>query len=129
MPAVLDTNVLIYDTLEDSSRNAEARKMLDSLDKWYIPAIVIHEFVWFMRGEEVELSLTREKIIEYATHEKAEVIPDGTDEILFAIERVKSYRDYNDYMILAAASKIRAPLFTFDRRLREVASRLGVKVV
>lgn len=129
MPAVLDTNVLIYDTLEDSSLNAQARKRLDGLDKWYIPAIVIHEFVWFMKGEEAELSFTREKVIEYTTHEKAEVVPDGTDEIIFSIERVKSYRDYNDYLILAAANRASLPLFTFDRRLRETASKLGVRVV
>jgi len=129
MPAVLDTNVLIYDTMEDTSLSAEARRRLDGLDKWYIPAIVMHEFVWFMGGQAVNLSFTRHKVIEYTTHEKAEVVPDDADGILFSVERTKSYHDYNDHIILAAATRVRAPLLTFDRKLREVASRLGVKVL
>ena len=49
MKALIDTNVLVYDTFEDSIYHAEAKKLLDSLDRWIIPSIVIHEYVWVMR--------------------------------------------------------------------------------
>jgi len=45
MKALIDTNVLVYDTFEDSIYHAEAKKLLDSLDRWIIPSIVIHEYV------------------------------------------------------------------------------------
>lgn len=128
MSAVLDTNVLIYDTFEDSSHHGEAKVKLDELKKWYIPAIAMHEYVWFMKGEEIDLSFTKSKVVEYVTHEKVEIIPDEVDGILFSAERMDTYHDYNDYVILAVARKLGEPILTFDHRLRGIASKIGVSI-
>ncbi len=48
--AIVDTNVIIYDYVEDSEYHKEAEAILDSLSKWIIPVIVIHELVWFLKG-------------------------------------------------------------------------------
>ena len=129
MSAVIDTNVLIYDTFEDASLHKEAKIRLDKLEKWYIPAMVIHEFVWFMKAEGINLSTVKDKTIECITHEKTAIVPDNTDGIIFSIENIKNYRDYNDYIILAAAKRLSKPLFTFDRQLREDALRIGINIV
>ena len=47
MKAVIDTNILIYDLVEDSELHKEAEELLDSLEEWLIPSLVIHEFTWF----------------------------------------------------------------------------------
>ncbi len=43
-----DTNVLVYETIEDSTRRADAARMLDSAREIILPSIVIHEYVWVM---------------------------------------------------------------------------------
>ena len=50
MKAVIDTNVLVYDTFEDSLYHKEARKLLDDLDVWIIPIIVIHKYGLGLKG-------------------------------------------------------------------------------
>jgi len=129
LSAVLDTNALVYDTFEDSVLHSKAKAGLDGLERWHIPTIVIHEYVWFMKGQGIDLSFAKDKVIEYVTHEKAEIVRDDADGILFSIERISGYRYYNDYVILAVAKRLGRPLFTFDNRLREAASRVGVEVI
>lgn len=48
MSAVVDTNVLIFDTFEDSEFHTEAMKLLDSLKKWILPSIAFREYAWFL---------------------------------------------------------------------------------
>lgn len=50
MRALLDTNVLIYDTYEDSTRHSKASSILDELDEWVISLIVVYEYAWFLKG-------------------------------------------------------------------------------
>ncbi len=89
--------------------------------------MAIHEYVWFMKGEDVTLSAARNKVIEYLTHEKTEIIPDTVDGVLFSMDRIRSYRDYNDYVVLAAAKRLDKLLLTYDQRLKSAAARLGIK--
>ena len=56
MSAVIDTNVLVFDTFEDSEFHAEASGRLDSIEKWHLPDIVFHELMWFFKSEDYELS-------------------------------------------------------------------------
>jgi len=42
--AVIDTNVLVYDTIEDSNFHEEVRDKLYKLEKWIIPSVVLEEF-------------------------------------------------------------------------------------
>lgn len=38
--AVIDTNALIYDTIEDSAYHKDAEEKLSSMSKWVIPTVV-----------------------------------------------------------------------------------------
>ncbi|MEM1947114.1 MAG: PIN domain-containing protein [Candidatus Caldarchaeum sp.] len=40
-----DTNVLVYDTVEDSMHHDKAVKIIDAAGELAIPPIVIHEYV------------------------------------------------------------------------------------
>lgn len=129
MSAVVDTNVLIFDTFEDSEFHVEAMKLLDSLKKWILPSIVFHEYVWFMKGEKLDLSFSQEKIIEYLTHAKTNPVPIQVDDILFSIQRIKEYQDYNDFLILSAAKRMGHTLLTFDEKLKKHANQHGVRTL
>lgn len=129
MSAVIDTNVLIFDTFEDSMHHREAKEQLDSLERWILPSIVFHEYLWFMKGEELDLGFSREKVIEYLTHAKSDPVPTQVDDILFSIQRIEEYRDYNDLLILSAAKRMGHPLLTFDEELKRHADRHRVRTL
>jgi len=43
--AVIDTNVLVYHTFEDSLYHEAATSLLDRLDRWLVPLVVVYEYV------------------------------------------------------------------------------------
>lgn len=77
MSAVLDTNVMVYDTFEDSLYHERARDLLESLEIWVIPTIVIYEYVWLMKELGVSLEKISAKVQEYAWDPKARVAYGG----------------------------------------------------
>jgi hypothetical protein len=85
--AVIDTNVLIYDYVEDSERHKEAEEILDSLEKWIIPTIVIHEVIWFLKG--IGLDSRLDDVIAYIQHQKAEIVCDCENNLNKVIEILK----------------------------------------
>ena len=133
MSAVLDTNVLVYDTFEDSLYHGKARVLLDGLKTWILPTIVLHEYVWLMKALDVAAEVVLDKVREYAGHEKAVLIPAERRDIARALKAVVdealSLARYNDKLILSAAVRRKAPLATFDGKLRRQALRAGVKVL
>jgi len=129
LSAVVDTNVLIFDTFEDSEFHVEAMKLLDSLKRWILPSIVFHEYVWFMKGEKLDLSFSREKVTEYLTQAKTNTVPIQVDDILFSIQRIKEHRDYNDFLILSVAKRMGHALLTFDEKLKKHANQHGVRTL
>jgi len=129
MSAVIDTNVLIFDTFEDSQLHTEAHSRLDGLERWLIPSTVLHEYLSFMRAERVELDFTRNKMVEYLTNIKTVYQPIEATDILFACREMRNHTEYNDYLTLSVSKKTRQPLLTYDATLRKNCGRLGVKTV
>ncbi|MHB8700305.1 MAG: PIN domain-containing protein [Nitrososphaerales archaeon] len=125
----MDTNVLIFDTFEDSEFHKEALNGLDSIPGWHIPAIVFHELVWFFRSEEIDLKRTNSKVEEYLTNEKCVFSPCIVDDVRFAASRINNYKNYNDFVVLSVARRLELPLFTFDEDLRKIASKYGVRLL
>ena len=126
MGAVIDTNILVFDTFEDSELHAEATTMLDSIDRWHLPSLIFHELIWFFRTRKIRLSQARQTIEEYLTNEKTSFSPCTGDDILFAVTRMRHYEDYNDLVILSVARRLGVGLLTFDEELRRTAIRNSI---
>ena len=129
MSAVLDTNVLIFDTFADSEFHLQAASTLDSMERWSLPGIVFHELIWFFKVRKIELSRARTKVEEYMANEKASFSPCTADDIRFAMTRMKEYSQYNDLIVLSTAKRLGLPLFTFDEELKKSAKENSVRVV
>ncbi len=133
MRAVLDTNVLVYDTFEDSVFHDEARRLLDSLDAWVIPIIVLYEYVWLMRSLDIDLADVAEKVWEYAWDPKARVVSGGREAVRWALailrEEGRPLSRFNDKVVLAVAQSVELPLASFDLGLRRQAKGLGLEVL
>ena len=126
---MVDTNVLVFDTFEDSEFHKEASSGLDSLEGWGLPSMVFHELVWFFRSQKVVTPRTNAKVKEYLTNEKTTFIPCSADDIMFASSKMKDHREYNDLVILSSARRIGIPLYTFDENLRTIAKRQGIELL
>ena len=122
----MDTNVLVFDTYEDSDQHEQARSKLEEADSWVLPAIVLHEYLWALRGLKASFSFARDKAEEYMLSEKAKYSSDSQDDILFATREASSFSRYNDYLILSHAKRLGASILTFDADLKRDAQRLGV---
>ncbi|BAB65852.1 PIN domain-containing protein [Sulfurisphaera tokodaii] len=129
--AIIDTNVIIYDYVEDSEYHKKAEELLDSLNKWIIPAIVIHELVWFLKDMKLEDKIN--DVFAYVRNEKAEVICDSVNNIVDSLEILIREKlplaDYKDMIILSHAIREKLPLVTFDKKLSKIAKKYGVSVV
>ncbi len=132
MKAVLDTNVLIYDTFEDSLFHLEAKEILDSLDEWIIPLIVIHEYVWILKSLEIAIDDVVYKVREYLDHHKTKLVLEDREDVLRALEIIRdenlSLSRYNDKIVLSIAQKV-GTLVTFDKRLRKQALATKLEVL
>ncbi len=88
--------------------------------------MAFHEFLWFFKGRDLQLSRARTKAEEYLTNEKSLFAPCTPDDIRFATRSMKSYRDYNDLVILSVAVRTGLPLFSFDEALKKMATKHSV---
>lgn len=132
MHGVIDTNVLIYDTFEDSEFHSEAEKVLESLDTWYIPTIVLQEFAWFFKNNGFSVDETWEVLKGYIDDPRFRGLKNGPETVRRAfgilMEENLSLSRFNDAMILVHALE-KGVLVTFDSKFRELAGRRGVKVL
>ncbi len=123
MKAVIDTNVLIYDRIEDSIFHEEARKKLDELENWFIPSVVIEEFVFVLTQLNVNKNIIGKMVEEILTNKKAVIIPlekiDVSNATSFILSEATSFKKFNDKLILSVAKRKNAPLFTFDSELKK----------
>ncbi len=133
MRAVIDTNVLIYDTYEDSMHHGDASQLLDRLEEWVIPLIVIYEYIWFLKGMGVDSSTALDKLEDYISSEKSRTYKEGELLIRKALgslaEECISLNRFNDEVIIRIAREEGISLATFDKRMRSRARKLGVDVV
>ncbi|MEM1509940.1 MAG: hypothetical protein QW291_08665 [Thermofilaceae archaeon] len=68
--AVIDTIMLIYDTFKDSLYHRNTVSLLDMLNRWLIPMIVVFKYVEFLKGLFVDTRIVYEKVFGYMTDEK-----------------------------------------------------------
>ncbi|EZQ01642.1 twitching motility protein PilT [Candidatus Acidianus copahuensis] len=129
MKAVVDTNVIIFDLFEDSEYHKEASELLDKLEGWVIPDIVIHELVWFFKGLNVSLDYYT-YLSSYVNDPKAEISCSSRDDIVDALNILRkedlSLSRYNGLVIMIHALRRKLPIATFDKRLRSVSRKYGV---
>jgi uncharacterized protein len=98
------------------------------MERWCIPDMALHEFLWFFKGRDLPLSQARMKAGEYLTNEKSVFAPCILDDIRFATRLMKNYREYNDLVILSVAKRAGLPIFSFDEALKRLAAKNSVDI-
>jgi predicted nucleic acid-binding protein len=128
-----DTNVLVYETVEDSEHHAEASRIMEEAEGIYIPLIVLHEYVWVMLKLSVDPNFISLKLREYYEDPRVKYVQESPEIIQEALHDLKEKnlnpKQINDLIILSIAKKHSLALFTFDRELIALAYRKGVETI
>jgi len=128
-----DTNLLVYDTVENSENHDDAAKIIDEAKEIIVPSIVIHEYIWVMlRVVQAPFRFIALKVCEYLEDPRVTYMLEPADIIVEALkmleENKEDPREINDYIILAMALRHKSTLATFDQKLRKKALEKGLKV-
>jgi predicted nucleic acid-binding protein len=125
---VVDTNVLVYATFEDMEHHEEAYDILLKYNV-VIPYIVLYEFLGVLARLTKNISVIMIKLSELMEfeiiHEDLDVVRSG---IVMMRDDNAPIDMMNDYVILSVAM-LEGSLATYDRRLRNLASKRGVVVM
>lgn len=131
MESVIDTNVLIYDMMEDSEFHERAKDALDKIEAQIIPLTVVEEVVHVLQYLKVNKDVISKKIMEILNFDI--LVSAGRNEIVEAIHILNkekaSYRRFNDKLILGIAKEKGLPLLTFDEDLAKECNMNGIKTL
>jgi hypothetical protein len=105
--------------------HVEAEALLDGLDVWRVPSVVIHELVWFFKKAAPEEGVgVLRALLEY---EKAVIHCEDAATLRGAVDAGLIH--YNDTVVILTARKLGLPLVTFDTRMAKKARAYGVSVL
>ena len=133
MEAIIDTNILIYETIEDSMYHKEVVEKLKDLESLYIPTNILIEFILVMKKLKLENQIIMRKILEILEDPSITLINiakmDFKESLRIIIRENRDMKEINDKIILALAKRKNLPIYTYDRQLKQQARKYGVKVL
>jgi len=133
MEAIIDTNILIYETIEDSMYHKEVVEKLKDLESLYIPTNILIEFILVMKKLKLENKVIMHKISEILEDPSISLISiakmDFKESLKVIIRENRDMKEINDKIILALAKRKNLPIYTYDRQLKQQARKYGVKVL
>jgi predicted nucleic acid-binding protein len=125
---VVDTNVLVYATFEDSEHHEEAHGVLQRHEV-VIPYIVLYEYLWVLAKLTRDPAFLELKLKELRDFELVCEDPETVRRgVALMIGDGAPPGMLNDYIVLSAALHEGA-LATYDSKLRSLASRSKIAVI
>ncbi len=133
MECIVDTNVLVYETFEDSEFHEEVVKKLSEMELIYVPGVVILELTIILKRLKYDSSIILDKIREIFNRNRYVVLDIYVDDIIFAIDILsrhgKNVSSLNDKIVLSVAKRLGKPIYTYDKDLKRQCKRLGVPII
>jgi len=131
--AVIDTNVYVHAIVEESPLNANARKILNEIELWITPVIVLYELTWVFRKLKLSLSDIVDIVFSIIENPRVKVVADNGSHVKRALTVLKNEKlnvaMFNDKVILSTAMYLNLPLATFDSELRRQAKKRGLPLL
>ncbi len=133
MTIVLDTNVLVYDTIENSLQHSIASEIINESENPIINSISIIEFGFVLPRYGINNDNVNIKL-EELLHGDYFVVSWISESMLektskFIVENKLSFRDLNDWIIAYDAFSRNAPLATFDKALSRKCKKIGIEII
>ena len=133
MTTVVDTNVLVYDTIENSPHHDRASELIDESEDPIINSLSIVELGFVLPRYGIDDDSVKMKL-EELLHSDYFTVSWLSGKLLerasaFMVESSLSFRDFNDWIIAYDAHSRNVPLVTFDKTLSKKCKKLGVQVI
>ena len=133
MTVLVDTNVLVYDAIENSPRHDRASVLIDESEDPIINSLSIVELGFVLPRYGIDNESVRKKI-EELLHSEYFTVSWLSGRMMekvsaFMVENKLSFRDFNDWIIAYDAYSRKVPLATFDRVLHNKCKKLGIQVI
>ena len=133
MTILVDTDVLVYDTIENSPHHDNASKLIDKSGDPLINSLSIIELGFVLPRYGLDNESVRMKLEELLHSDYFTVswlssgMLEGTS--TFIAENGLTFRDFKDWIIAFEAHSRNIPLVTFDKTLFKKCKELGIKVI
>jgi len=133
MTVFVDTNVLVYDSIENSPHHERASVLIDESENSIINSLSIVELGFVLPRYGIDNENVRKKI-EELLHSEYFTVSWLSGKIMekvsaFMVENKLSFRDFNDWIIAYDAHSRKVPLITFDKILYNKCRKLGIQVI
>ena len=133
MTVLVDTNVLVYDTIENSQYHDRAGELIDNSEDPIINSLSIVELGFVLPRYGIDNENVRMKIYELL-HSDYFTVSWLSEKMMekissFMVENNLSFRDFNDWIIAYDAFSRNVPLATFDKILQKKCKKLGIQVI
>ena len=133
MEAIIDTNVLVYETVEDSLYHEEATKKMGELKMVHLPTNVLIEFILLMKRLGLSEGFIAKKVLRILEGENVKLVDitssDFKESLSLIAREGTSVKRINDKMILALARRKGLPILTYDKQLKQQAGELRLKTI
>ncbi|MEM0134576.1 MAG: PIN domain-containing protein [Thermoplasmatales archaeon] len=132
MTTLFDTNILVYDAIENSPYHDLACELIDESEDPIMNSLSIVELGFVLPRYGIDNGSVRLKI-EELLHSDYFTISWLSGKMLkgvstFIVENSLSFKDFNDWVIAYDAHSRDVPLVTFDSTLSKKCKKLGIKV-
>ena len=133
MTVLIGTNVLVYDTIENSPHHDSASEFVDESEDPIINSLSIVELGFVLPRYGIDNESVRMKI-EELLHSDYFTVSWLSGKMMekassFMVENNLSFRDFNDWIIVYDAYSRKVPLVTFDKILQKRCKKLGIQIV
>ena len=133
MTVLVDTNVLVYDTIENSPHHDSASEFIDESEDPIINSLSIVELGFVLPRYGLDNESVRMKT-EELLHSDYFTVSWLSWKMMekvssFMVENKLSFRDFNDWIIAYDAYSRKVPLVTFDKILQKKCKKLGIQVI
>ena len=121
MKSLFDTNVVFAFLHEKDPFHEKAVKLVEKTDKIILPLVVVFELIYLFYKYEINLKVLEELL----SADEVEVVENTKEDVYYALAmNPKSYDEFNDYLILSAARRLKVNLTTFDEDLKRTFEKL-----
>ena len=133
MTLVVDTNVLVYDAIENSPQHGRATEIINESENMIINSLSIIEIGFVLPRYGINNNSVGMKLEEllhsdyFMVSWLSERMLEGTS--TFIVENNFSFRDFNDWIIAYDALSRNAPLVTFDKKLSKQCKKIGIEII
>ena len=133
MEYLVDTNILVYETILDSVYHEDVASNLERMGRVYVSTVTLIELAIVLWKLRLNNKLIIDRLRELMTEDRYVLIDISIKDIGNAIETLEkedvSISSLNDKIILSAAKRLNLGIYTYDKKLRKQCKQNNIPIL